>query len=147
MSLLALSSSSLSLSFDIILSHPTQERDRSLSRLKDLLDLAQANLNVKEEELKQAAQEVGYLKDSLERQRARHADEMRQLQEGGRAELRRLKGDLAEYKTHLALYRESAQGSPAATIEQVLYNWYFLQAFNFHYFHAPNVSAKITSFI
>ena len=98
----------------------SQERDRSLSRLKDLLDLAQANLNVKEEELKQAAQEVGYLKDSLERQRARHADEMRQLQEGGRAELRRLKGDLAEYKTHLALYRESAQGSPAATIEQVL---------------------------
>ena len=28
----------------------------------------------------------------------------------------------------------------------LLYNWYFLQAFNFCYFHAPRYSANITSF-
>ena len=28
----------------------------------------------------------------------------------------------------------------------ILYSWYFLQAFNFRYFHAPIDSAKITSF-
>ena len=28
----------------------------------------------------------------------------------------------------------------------LLYNWYFLQAFNFRYFRAPHDSAKITSF-
>ena len=29
---------------------------------------------------------------------------------------------------------------------QVLYEWYFLHAFNFRYFHAPHDSAKMTSF-
>ena len=27
----------------------------------------------------------------------------------------------------------------------ILYNWYFLKAFNFHYFRPPHGSAKITS--
>ena len=30
--------------------------------------------------------------------------------------------------------------------DDVLYNWYFLQAFNFSYFPAPHARAKITPF-
>ena len=56
-----------------------------------------------------------------------------------------IKDGIASFKTKKTKMKHTDFKFSLAILPGILYNWYFLQAFNFRYFRASHDSAKITS--